>query len=117
MTFAERLKPEFVHLVYETQGVKPDVPAIPPPGIYWLRACRPSMYWIDANGVRLEHPAHNHVWSVWTWDLRVDEDWFLAETDEEGNWMAIGNDCDQPWTTEHSMVFAVGPKVDPPKEA
>lgn len=110
------LSDDLAKRVTMVEGIRPTAAAVPRPGTYWLKQTSCSFYWVDKAGTRLDHPTHNQIWSVWTWELQKTSDWFLADVGADGDYMVMGNDVDMTWEKRTAIITHVGPRVTPPEE-
>jgi hypothetical protein len=97
-----------------TEGIRPSSVSIPPPGVYWLKTSECGFYWVDKTGTRLDHPTHNEIWAVYTWELTIETDWFLAQVERGGCMTVMGSNEAGDWEGKHFLVTRVGPRIDPP---
>ena len=111
------MTPELIRRVTTTEGTRPKAAPIPEPGIYWIKQSWCDFYWIDETGTRLDNPQHNTIWSVYTWDLQHESEWFLASVEKNGDFSVMENDETFAWERAHLLITRVGPRIDPPEEA
>lgn len=98
-----------------SEGAKPTVPSIPPPGIYWLRTVECGGYWVDRAGNKVGSGVPDRWW-IRTWEVLRESEWFIADVEEDGSYGCIGSDESSNWERSHSFVSRVGPKIEPPTE-